>query len=244
MNNHYLGGFAIWSLDLDDYKGSCDGVKFLVLNLLASSVIEQRATMKRLALDSGKAKLVSIRLAKPVLEYERDGTLNLVREHKEPEALNSKSKHESLKELKFAQDMHIEPLPLDSTTFPTAAHLYPDPIQEPPKENIDVHTKLESQSGEEINSDRIKVYINLDEDQENKLTEGSPHEIVYPQKELGNYAEVLWNAVSTMMDSVTVIVTNEMRSLIPENIITVFSNNKDAPNREKRSTELGNYLKF
>ena len=244
MDNHSLGGFAIWSLDLDDYKGSCDGMKFSVLSLLANSMTEQRAAMKRLALDSGKAKLVRITLAKPVLEYERGGTLNIVREQKELEALNSNSKHELLKEPKFAQDMHIEPLQLDSTPVPTVVHLYPDPIQEPPKEDIDVHTKLESQSGEEIDSDRIKVYINLDEDQENNLTEGSPHEIVYPQKELGNYAEVLWNAVSTMMDSVTVIVTNEMRSLIPDNIITVLSNNKDAPNREKRSTKLRNYSKF
>ena len=50
-----------------------------------------------------------------------------------------------------------------------------------------------------------------------------------------------------MMDSVTVIVTDEMRSLIPENMITVLSNIEQSmkpSSREKRNAKIGMYSEF
>ena len=242
MENHDLGGFAIWSLDLDDYGGSCQHQRFPVLRLLRSSIIEQRAATKHLALDSGKAKLVGIRLAEPVLEYERDGTVNIIREQNEASPLQSSTKHK-IKESKFAEDLHAKTV--DDTTVPTVTEVYPDPIQEPPMENLNAN--LASHSSRPSDTDSIKVYIDLDDDQGNNRTESSPRETVYSQKGLGNYAEVLWNAVSTMMDSVTVIVTDEMRSLIPENMITVLSHIEQSmkpSSREKRNAKIGMYSEF
>ena len=127
----------------------------------------------------------------------------------------------------------------------------PYPIQEPPSDTSTPKAIFESRTTVvDIDRDSAKVYINLDDDHDVYMNENeknassvSPKEDARFHNRLGRYAEVLWNAFSSMVDSVTVIVADEMRSFIPDDIMAVLTNSEkntgDSSSRKKRSSELG-----
>ena len=127
----------------------------------------------------------------------------------------------------------------------------PYPIQEPPSDTSTPKAIFESRTTVvDIDRDSAKVYINLDDDHDVYMNENeknassvSPKEDARFHNRLGRYAEVLWNAFSSMVDSVTVIVADEMRSFIPDDIMAVLTNSEkntgDSSSRKKRSSKLG-----
>ena len=264
MNTYNLGGFAIGSLDLDDYEAKCEEVPFIVLRTLMHIITEQRAAMKHLAVGSGRTKLIGISLANSVLEYEKDSTLPVVTENNEmkfmeseitadvttddnnPDYMESKPVRDRLN---FAQD--VIPDKIEGTTESTMEQMDPYPIQQPPSDSSTPTAIFESRTTVvDIDRDSAKVYINLDDDHDVDMSENKKNASDISLKEdarfhnrVGRYAEVLWNAFSSVMDSVTVIVADEMRSFIPNDIMAVLSssekNTGNSPSRKKRSSELG-----
>ena len=269
MNTYDLGGFAIWSLDLDDYEAKCEEVPFIVLRTLMHIILEQRAAMKHLAVASGRTKLIGVSLANSVLEYDKGSTLpittenndlnlmeselkEVITEHNNPENIELKSMKDRLI---YSQDIMHNKIGY-GTTEPAMKKMDPSPIQEPPKDSSTPKTIFESKSTVlNIDSNSAKVYINLDEDHdvdmdknEKNASSDSMKEDIRIHKRVGKYAEVLWNALSSVMDSVTVIVADEMRSFIPDDIMVVLTNSgkntEDSLNRKRRSSELGKLLHF
>ena len=264
MNTYNLGGFAIWSLDLDDHEAKCEEVPFIVLRTLLHIITEQKTAMQHLEVASGRTKLVGITLSKSVLEYDKDSTLPVVsennylnfmesefedvrKEDNKPDNMKSKSLRHRFK---FANDVIPDKI-LDGTTKPTMEKMDPSPIKEPPPDNSPAIAIFESTTTVvDIDKDSAKVYINLDYDQDVEMNENEKNTSAMSKKEdgrihkrVGRYAEVLWNAFSSMMDSVTVIVADEMRSFIPGDIMAALTNSekntKTFPSRKKRSSELG-----
>ena len=264
MNTYDLGGFAIWSLDLDDCKAKCEEVPFIVLRTLMHIILEQRAAMKHLAVASGRTKLIGVSLANSILEYDKGSTLPIVTEnndlnlmepefedvtteHNNPDNMESRSMKDGLK---FSQDIIHDKI-RDGTTEPAMKKMNPSPIQEPPNDSSTPKTIFESKTTVlDIDSDSAKVYINLDEDHDFDINEKEKNASAISLKEdikihrrVGRYAEVLWNALTSVMDSVTVIVADEMRSFIPDDIMAVLTdsgkNSENSPNRKRRSSELG-----
>ena len=264
MNTYDLGGFAIWSLNLDDYEAKCEEVPFIIIRTLMHIISEQIAAMKHLAVGSGRTKLIGISLANSVLEYDKGNTLPVVTENNDlkfmeseitadvttdnnnPDSMESKPVRNRLK---FTQD--IMPDKIDGTTESTMEQMDPYPIQEPPSDSSTPKAIFESRTTViDIDKDSAKVYINLDDDHDVDMSENKKNASDVSLKEdarfhnrVGRYAEVLWNAFSSVMDSVTVIVADEMRSFIPDDIMAVLTssgkNTVDSPSRKKRSSELG-----
>ncbi len=121
--------------------------------------------------------------------------------------------------------------PISLTEENTVGNKKADPRYETESKR-DQPTPIQHRNSERISSQSFPVEMNAsaaDEDQGSRTT-------------VGQYAEVLWNAVSAMKDSVTIIVADEMRSLLPDSIVTLLIDTDSHEHRSKvvkRSANAG-----